>query len=128
MKASESKSVLRRSVTVFVREDRGGVTVEAALAIASLVSVLVLCLGAVLGIAYQVRCHDAAREAARLTARGDQERALDVAARVAPPDARVAVREEGDLIVVAVTAESPLLPLLTLTAEAVAAREPEGMR
>jgi len=51
-----------------------------------------------------------------------------VAARVAPPDARVAVREDGDLIVVTVTAESPLLPLLTLTAEAVAAREPEGMR
>ncbi|WP_016693245.1 TadE family type IV pilus minor pilin [Rhodococcus rhodochrous] len=112
----------------FVRKDEGGVTVEAALAVASLVTVLVLCLGAVLGIAYQVRCHDAAREAARLAARGDQARAGDVATRVAPPDARVAVREEVDLIVAVVTAESPLLPLLTLTAEAVAVREPEGTR
>ncbi|TWH23681.1 hypothetical protein L618_001100000150 [Rhodococcus rhodochrous J45] len=118
----------RRWLRDFVREDEGGVTVEAALAVASLVTVLVLCLGAVLGIAYQVRCHDAAREAARLAARGDQARAVDVATRVAPPDARVAVREEMDLIVAVVTAESPLLPLLTLTAEAVAVREPEGTR
>ncbi len=123
------RKMLGRSwLRAFVREDEGGVTVEAALAVASLVTVLVLCLGAVLGIAYQVRCHDAAREAARLAARGDQARAVDVATRVAPPDARVAVREEGDLIVAVVTAESPLLPLLTLTAEAVAVREPEGTR
>ncbi|UTT49014.1 MULTISPECIES: TadE family type IV pilus minor pilin [Rhodococcus] len=122
------KMLGRRWLRAFVREDEGGVTVEAALAVASLVTVLVLCLGAVLGIAYQVRCHDAAREAARLAARGDQARAVDVATRVAPPDARVAVREEGDLIVAVVTAESPLLPLLTLTAEAVAVREPVGTR
>ncbi|BDB58606.1 TadE family type IV pilus minor pilin [Rhodococcus sp. RDE2] len=122
------KMLGRRWLRAFVREDVGGVTVEAALAVASLVTVLVLCLGAVLGIAYQVRCHDAAREAARLAARGDQARAVEVATRVAPPDARVAVREEGDLIVAVVTAESPLLPLLTLTAETVAVREPEGTR
>lgn len=108
--------------------DAGGVTVEAALAIVSLVTVLVLCLGAVLSIAYQVRCHDAAREAARLAARGDHARAVEVAVRVAPPDARVEVREEGDLLVAVVTAESPLLPLLTLTAEAVSVREPDGLR
>jgi len=108
--------------------DAGGVTVEAALAIASLVTVLVLCLGAVLSIAYQVRCHDAAREAARLAARGDRTRAVEVAARVAPPDAGITLREEGDLIVAVVTAESPLFPLVTLTAEAVSVREPEGVR
>ncbi|MBF0661198.1 TadE family type IV pilus minor pilin [Rhodococcus sp. (in: high G+C Gram-positive bacteria)] len=108
--------------------DAGGVTVEAALAIASLVTVLVLCLGAVLSIAYQVRCHDAAREAARLAARGDRTRAVEVAARVAPPDAGITLREEGDLIVAVVTAESPLFPLVTLTAEAVSVREPEGLR
>ncbi len=108
--------------------DAGGVTVEAALAIASLVTVLVLCLGAVLSIAYQVRCHDAAREAARLASRGDPARAVEVAVRVAPPDAHVALREEGDLIVAVVTVDSPLLPLLTLTAEAVSVVEPEGLR
>ncbi|MEU5844070.1 TadE family type IV pilus minor pilin [Rhodococcus sp. NPDC047139] len=128
MTTAHAENARRKLLPRFAREDAGGVTVEAALAIASLVTVLVLCLGAVLSIAYQVRCHDAAREAARLVARGDQARALDVAARVAPPDARVVVQEEGDLIVVVVTAESPLLPLVTLTAEAVSVREPEGMQ
>ena len=118
----------REAIRGFRAADAGGVTVEAALAIASLVTVLVLCLGAVLSIAYQVRCHDAAREAARLAARGDRTRAVEVAARVAPPDAGITMREEGDLIVAVVTAESPLFPLVTLTAEAVSVREPEGLR
>ncbi len=118
----------REAIRGFRAADAGGVTVEAALAIASLVTVLVLCLGAVLSIAYQVRCHDAAREAARLAARGDRTRAVEVAVRVAPPDAGITLREEGDLIVAVVTAESPLFPLVTLTAEAVSVREPEGLR
>lgn len=125
---ADPKSGRRETVRRFTGADDGGVTVEAALAIASLVTVLVLCLGAVLSIAYQVRCQDAAREAARLAARGDGVRAVDVAARVAPPGARIAVQEEGDLIVAVVTVEGPLLPLVTLTAEAVSVREPMGMR
>ncbi|EFD56183.1 conserved hypothetical protein [Mycobacterium tuberculosis T92] len=44
---------------------------EAALAIATLVLVLVLCLAGVTAVSMQVRCIDAAREAARLAARGD---------------------------------------------------------
>ena len=106
----------RRWLRAFVREDEGGVTVEAALAVASLVTALVLCIGAVLGIAYQVRCHVAARDAARLTARGDQARAVEVRLQDVP------------LSMAVVTADGPLLPLLTLTAEAVAVREPEGTR
>ena len=51
-----------------------------------------------------------------------------MAVRVAPPDAGITLREEGDLIVAVVTAESPLFPLVTLTAEAVSVREPEGLR
>lgn len=105
----------------------GGVTVEAALAIATIVTVLALCIGALSSISYQMRCQDAAREAARLVARGDRERALDVASRVAPPAARIGIGEDGDLIVVTVEADGPL-PMLTLTAEAVAAREPDGLR
>ncbi|WP_238072590.1 TadE family type IV pilus minor pilin, partial [Rhodococcus zopfii] len=46
--------------------EQGGVTVEAAITLAALVSVLVLCLGAVLCVSHQFRCQDAAREAARL--------------------------------------------------------------
>ncbi|GAB4582578.1 TadE family type IV pilus minor pilin [Nocardia sp. IFM 10818] len=102
-------------------------TVEAALALAALVAVLVLCAGALLAAAAQVRCVDAAREAARLAARGDDARAVSTAARVAPPQAEITVRADGDLVVAVVSARSPLLPL-TLRAEAVAAREPEAER
>ncbi|MEE2034462.1 TadE family type IV pilus minor pilin [Rhodococcus sp. CC-R104] len=111
-----------------VADESGGVTVEAALALATLVSVLVLCLGAVLSISHQVRCQDAAREAARLVARGDDARAVEVAAAIAPAEARIAVRMEGDLVVATVTADGPLLPMVTLRAEAVAAREPAEAR
>ena len=44
---------------------------EAALAVAALVAVLVLCIGALATVGAQIRCIDAAREAARLAARGD---------------------------------------------------------
>lgn len=57
---------------------------EAALAIATLVLVLVLCLAGVTAVSMQVRCIDAAREAARLAARGDVRSATDVARSIAP--------------------------------------------
>lgn len=104
--------------------DEGGVTVEAALAIASLITVLTLCLGAVLCVSQQVRCQDAAREAARLVARGDEARAVEVAARVAPQGAHIEVSVEDDLVVATVSVDAPLLPMVTLTADAVAVREP----
>ncbi|MDO3640326.1 TadE family type IV pilus minor pilin, partial [Mycolicibacterium arseniciresistens] len=44
---------------------------EAAFAVAAVVTVLVLCAAGVSAVAMQVRCLDAAREAARLAARGD---------------------------------------------------------
>ena len=50
---------------------RGATTVEAAFAIAALVVVLVLCAAGLTALSMQVRCIDAAREAARLAARGD---------------------------------------------------------
>lgn len=119
-------TTLRDRLQSLADED-GGVTVEAALAIATLVAVLMLCLGALMSISAQLRCQDAAREAARLAARGDRERAIEMAARVAPAEARIAIGEEGDLVVATVEAEGPV-PMLTLVAEAVAAREPEGLR
>ncbi|MBL1077312.1 pilus assembly protein TadE [Nocardia sp. 2] len=100
-------------------------TVEAAIALVALVAVLIACVGMVLAASAQVRCVDAAREAARLAARGDEARAVSVARQVAPPGAVVTVRAEHELVVAVVTARTPLLPL-SLRAEAVAAREPEG--
>jgi hypothetical protein len=100
------------------------VTVEAAIAFAAIVVAVVLCLGALLAASTQVRCVDAAREAARLTARGDQSNAMSAAERIAPPAADIAVRNEGDRVIAVVTARSALLPLLDLRAEAVAVLEP----
>ena len=86
--------------------------------------VLVLCLAGVSAVSMQVRCVDAAREAARLAARGDDRSALDVARRIAPPAARIQVRRDGDFLVATVVANSKLLPTLDITAKAVAAAEP----
>lgn len=98
---------------------------EAAIALAALIVVMVLCLGALLAAVAQVRCVDAAREAARLAARGAGDGARSAALRVAPPGADVAIRTEGDRVFAAVTARVPLLPMLALHADAVAAREPQ---
>lgn len=62
------------------------------MAIATLVLVLVLCLAGVTAVSMQVRCIDAAREAARLAARGDVRSATDVARSIAPRAALVQVR------------------------------------
>lgn len=72
----------------------------------------------------QVRCVDAAREAARLAARGDDASATDVARSIAPNGAAVQLRRDGELVVATVTARSAFLPSVTLAAEAVAAMEP----
>jgi Flp pilus assembly protein TadG len=98
--------------------------VEAALAIATLVVVLVLCLAGITAVSMQIRCVDAAREAARLVARGDERSAIDTARRIAPAGAVVQVRRDGDFVVATVTAHSKLLPTLGIGANAVSAAEP----
>lgn len=99
-------------------------TVEAAIALAALVCAVALCVGALLAASTQVRCVDAAREAARLAARGDTARAVAAARAVAPAGATVEIRGEGDRVVATVAAGTPLLPGLRLRAEAVAVTEP----
>jgi hypothetical protein len=89
-----------------------------------LVVVLVLCLAGVTAVSMQARCVDAAREAARLAARGDDRSAVDVARRIAPDGARFQVRRDGDFVVFTVVAHSKLLPSLDIAARAVSAAEP----
>lgn len=106
--------------------DAGAVTVEAALALCSLVAVMVLALGAVLASAAQLRCLDAAREAARLVARGEPVRAREAAVTLAPRGARIDVRVVGDEVRVEVTAD-PLgaaLPGVRVAGGAVGVLEP----
>lgn len=107
-------------------DDRGAVTVEAALALCSLVAVLALVLAAVSGVAAQLRCVDAAREAARLTARGEQDRAEQLAHRIAPRGAVVVVAVHGDEVSARVSANPvpALLPGIKVAAEAAAVMEP----
>src|SRR3546814_15656747 len=71
----------------------------------------------------QVRCVDAAREAARLVARGDRESAVTTARRIAPEDASISVEIVDGFAVAVVSAESALLPLVDISSEAVAAVE-----
>lgn len=106
--------------------DRGSVTAELAVALPVLVLFLLAGLTSVNAVATQMRCVDAAREAARAQARGEPGAAAGE--RVAPTGASVAVSADGDTVratVVAIT--HPLgdrLPGFTVRAEAVAAAEP----
>ena len=107
------------------------VTAEAAMVIPVLLLVTVALAWLVtLGIA-QVRCVDAAREGARLAARGEPTEAVTAATERAGPDgSRAYVDAEGDTVTVrieaAVVPDVPLLdrlPGVTLEAEASSARE-----
>lgn len=106
-------------------DEAGSVTVEAAIALGAIAVTAALCVGAVFAAVTQVRCVDAAREAARLAARGDRSLAVDTARRVAPEGAAISLRDEGDRVIALVTSDTPLLPILELRAEAVAVEEPD---
>ncbi|MFE3292908.1 TadE family type IV pilus minor pilin [Rhodococcus sp. NPDC059234] len=106
-----------------VADETGAVTVEAAIAIASIAVVVILCIGSVLAVSAHVRCVDAARESARLVARGDRNEAVPAGLRVAPRGARVEVREEGGYVTARVSTGVALLPMLRISAEAVAVAE-----
>lgn len=106
--------------------DRGAVTVEAAIAVCALVAVLALCFAGIAAVVDQLRCTDAAREAARLMARGEPDRAHAAVAEIGPGGARLEVVEESEGITVRVHAApaSGLLPGIELTGEAFAVPEP----
>lgn len=87
---------------------------------------LVLCLAGLTAITMQVRCVDAAREAARLAARGDDAVAAEAARRVAPAGAGVHLRRDGAYVVATVSARSALLPGIEIAARGVSAVEPGG--
>jgi hypothetical protein len=98
--------------------------VEAAFGVATLVAVLVLCLAGITAVSMQVRCIDAAREAARLAARGDERSAVAAARVVAPGGAVVQLRRDGQFVVATVAVRSNLLPALRITATGVSVVEP----
>lgn len=108
------------------RRDEGAVTVEAALGLAGLTVITVLLVAALTVMTSQLRCTDAAREAARLVARGQPHEAASAVHQIAPPGANLAIRRDGDAITVEVAAHPTggLLPSLHLNATAYAVAEP----
>jgi hypothetical protein len=90
------------------------------------VVVLSVCVAGLTAISMQVRCIDAAREAARLAARGDDGDALQAHESIAPYGAKLDIRRDGGLVVATVTAHSILLPGIIIRAETVSAIEPIG--
>lgn len=107
-------------------DDRGMVTIEAAFAIASIIAVVVISVVGVLAMATHIRCIDAAREVARIAARGDPAQARDVGSQVGPRGASVTLRTVGEMVEARVRVSVPMLPMLDVGATAVAALEPEG--
>lgn len=105
------------------------VTAETAVVLPVLLLVLAAAVAAVVVVGDQLKCVDAAREAARAAARGDPAAAVAaIGNRAAPGGAHVSVSTSGDDVVVAVSAVvAPLGPFpfrVTVSARAVALREP----
>ncbi|QMV07726.1 hypothetical protein GJU35_19980 [Streptomyces lincolnensis] len=92
------------------RSDAGFVTMESAMVLPVLVTVAMALVWALLVVAAQIQCVDAARTGARAAARQDPDGAVVAVARgTAPRDAKVTVVREGDQVRVAVEAKPPLL-------------------
>ncbi|MFF9719620.1 TadE family type IV pilus minor pilin [Streptomyces sp. NPDC014603] len=108
------------------RRDQGFVTAEAAVVLPVLVLFVTALVWALLVVAAQIQCVDAARTGARAAAREDPPgRVVEVARAAAPSDAKVAVRRESGHVRVVVVARPPLLHGLPfdIREEAVAAVE-----
>ena len=103
--------------------DTGAVTVEAALALCALTVFLALALGALMAVAQTMRCADAARELARLAARGEPDRGRTVAAALAPTGARMDLVQDGDTVTAVVSTRLVGALPLTVGGRAVAALE-----
>lgn len=101
-------------------------TVEAAIGLSALVVVMALCVAGLAAMVAQVRATDAAGEAARLAARGDEAAARAVVERLAPSGSELQL--SGTALITAHVVAPPLgglLPGLRLGATAIAMREPD---
>lgn len=98
---------------------------EAAVGTGAVIAVFGLILASVAMVIGQLRCTDAAVEAARLIARGERDRAREVVARLGTEGARLTVSVRGDLVTTTVTSPpSGFAPFAALESRAVAVMEP----
>ena len=87
------------------RPEEGAVTAELALALPSLVLVLMVGLWLQSAVALQARCQDAARAGARAAARGDADGRITAAVAAAlPAGGSVRIGRSGDVVTVLVSA------------------------
>jgi len=114
----------RRGRAPWAGSDRGAVTVEAALALGSLAVVTALAIGAITAVGASVRCTDAARELARLAARGEPDRGRAVAARLAPTGASITLTIRGDEVTAEVSAAPVRALPVRVSGRSVAVLEP----
>jgi hypothetical protein len=106
-------------------------TAELAVALPAVFLVIGAGMAAVSVLTAQLRCVDAAREAARAAGRGEAAAVVrSVAAGAGPAGAAVTVTGDGTTVTVVVSARSHagrgLLPSFRVDASAVARREPES--
>lgn len=94
---------------------------EAAIAVCALLVVMGLAAAGLTAVIEQMRCTDAAREAARLAARGERQRGEEAVGQISP-GATVAFLAEGDAVRVVVRRTGPLG--VPLSAQAFAVLEP----
>ncbi len=116
--------ILRRRVLPPHGGDRGAVTVEAALALGCLAATTALAIAAIASVGASVRCTDAARELARAAARGEPDHGRAVAARLAPPGARIVLTIRGDEATADVTVAPVSALPVRVSGRAVAVLEP----
>lgn len=122
-------SVWHGPVSADTGPDRGSVTVEAALGICSIAAMFGLLLLGVVAMLDQIRCQDAAVEAARLYSRGDRVRAEQAIRDIAPDGSQLVTTVTGDQVHVVISAPLRiLLPGRTLRADATAVVEPDTLR
>ncbi|HEY0496793.1 MAG TPA: TadE family type IV pilus minor pilin [Kutzneria sp.] len=108
------------------RSERGSVTVEAAIALCTLVVMLALGLSAIGAVVAGLRAIDAAAEIARLVARGDRARGEQALRQLGPDGADLSIKVDGDEVSVTVTAGPvPLLLGIRPSGTACAVLEPE---
>ena len=109
--------------------DRGSVTAEVAVVLPALMIVVAVAVGAVTVVTAQLRCLDAAREAARAAVRSEPDAAVrELAAQAAPAGGIAVVTSDGERVTVTVRATvhllGGLLPDVAVTGRAVGLREP----
>ena len=106
--------------------DRGSFTAELAAGLPALMLLLLAGLTAVSAVTAKGQCVDAARAGALAAARGED--ATAAAARIAPAGADIGIGGDADTVTAAVSAPVRMigahLPVFTVRATAVAAREP----